>query len=89
MAYTSLTAGTRRVFPLSRDGIAERLRRPPPAPGANDLHVIALKEGMRVTEAAVLVPLVNHAGGIKVLFTRRTAHLADHAGQISFPRRAR
>jgi len=70
---------------LSRDGIAERLRRPPPAPGANDLHVIALKEGMRVTEAAVLVPLVNHAGGIKVLFTRRTAHLADHAGQISFP----
>lgn len=85
MAYTSLTAGAGRIFPLSRDGIAEQLRRPPPVPGANDLHVIALKEGMRVTEAAVLVPLVNHAGGIKVLFTRRTAHLADHAGQISFP----
>jgi len=40
---------------------------------------------MRATEAAVLVPLVNHAGAVKVLFTQRTAHLFDHAGQISFP----
>jgi len=70
---------------LSRDAIAERLRRPPPAPEPNDLHVIALREGMRVTEAAVLVPLVNYAGEVRVLLTQRTAHLADHAGQISFP----
>ncbi len=40
---------------------------------------------MRVTDAAVLVPLVDRAGTVKVLFTQRTAHLADHAGQISFP----
>jgi len=35
--------------------------------------------------AAVLIPLINRASGITVLFTQRTAHLADHAGQISFP----
>lgn len=35
--------------------------------------------------AAVLVPLVDRPGEITVLFTRRTSHLAHHAGQISFP----
>lgn len=44
-----------------------------------------LPDDAPVTLAAVLVPLVNHAGAVKVLFTQRTAHLADHAGQISFP----
>ncbi len=34
--------------------------------------------------AAVLVLVVNHARPA-VLFTQRTAHLTDHAGQISFP----
>ena len=37
------------------------------------------------TEAAVLVPLVDRADGMTVLLTRRTEHLNDHAGQISFP----
>lgn len=35
--------------------------------------------------AAVLVPLVMHDSGTTLLLTRRTAHLRDHAGQISFP----
>lgn len=35
--------------------------------------------------ASVLVPLVMRDGGLQVLLTRRTAHLRDHAGQISFP----
>ncbi len=35
--------------------------------------------------AAVLVPLVVRAHGLHVLFTQRTAHLHDHAGQICFP----
>ncbi|MBF0307637.1 MAG: CoA pyrophosphatase [Alphaproteobacteria bacterium] len=35
--------------------------------------------------AAVLVPLVRHPAGLTVLFTQRTAHLANHAGQVSFP----
>ena len=60
-------------------------RTPAPPPEPDDLHVIALREGVRVTEAAVLVPLVHHAEAINLLLTQRTAHLADHAGQISFP----
>lgn len=36
-------------------------------------------------EAAVLIPLVMRDTGPTVLLTRRTAHLHDHAGQISFP----
>ena len=36
-------------------------------------------------EAAVLVPLVDREPGLTLLFTQRTAHLAAHAGQISFP----
>ena len=37
------------------------------------------------SQAAVLVPLVQRASGLQVLLTRRTDHLRDHAGQISFP----
>jgi 8-oxo-dGTP pyrophosphatase MutT (NUDIX family) len=35
--------------------------------------------------ASVLVPLVERDDGLHVLLTRRTDHLHDHAGQISFP----
>ncbi len=35
--------------------------------------------------AAVLILVINHAQEPTVLFTQRTAHLTDHAGQISFP----
>ncbi|WP_412777349.1 CoA pyrophosphatase [Thalassospira lucentensis] len=35
--------------------------------------------------AAVLVPLVKRTNGLHVILTRRTDHLSDHAGQISFP----
>lgn len=39
----------------------------------------------RRTPAAVLVPLVERAGGLTVLLTERATTLKDHAGQISFP----
>ena len=35
--------------------------------------------------AAVLVPLVERPEGLTVLLTLRSAHLKNHAGQISFP----
>lgn len=35
--------------------------------------------------AAVLFPIILRDGGQTVLLTQRTAHLRDHAGQISFP----
>ena len=38
-----------------------------------------------MTEAAVMVPLVARPTGVQELLTQRTAHLSDHAGQISFP----
>jgi 8-oxo-dGTP pyrophosphatase MutT (NUDIX family) len=36
-------------------------------------------------EAAVLAPLIDRRDGMTVLLTRRTDHLARHAGQIAFP----
>ncbi|WP_293780044.1 CoA pyrophosphatase [uncultured Oxalicibacterium sp.] len=38
-----------------------------------------------LTEAAVLVPIVLRETGPTLMLTLRTAHLNDHAGQISFP----
>lgn len=37
------------------------------------------------TAASVLMPLVQRENGLHMLLTQRTAHLTDHAGQISFP----
>ena len=70
---------------LTPDQIAERLTGPAPAPEPEDLHIASIPAGHRVTEAAVMVPLVPRPAGLRVLLTQRTAHLADHAGQISFP----
>lgn len=42
-------------------------------------------EGLVLTPAAVLFPIVLHPAGATVLLTQRTAHLRDHAGQVSFP----
>ena len=42
-------------------------------------------EGLELTPAAVLVPIVERDDGHTVLLTQRTAHLRDHAGQIAFP----
>ncbi|HXF67931.1 MAG TPA: CoA pyrophosphatase [Burkholderiales bacterium] len=85
MVHQELTLAREPVFPLTREGIAQALARPAPAPAPHDLHLTALAAGARVTEAAVLVPLVNRPQGVQVLLTCRTAHLDDHAGQISFP----
>jgi len=38
-----------------------------------------------IRPASVLVPVVEREQGLTVLLTRRTAHLHDHAGQISLP----
>ena len=60
-------------------GLADRPR------GDHDLNPEFYEPGRELTTAAVLVPIVTHADGLTVLFTRRTDHLHDHAGQISFP----
>jgi len=43
------------------------------------------RSAAEIRPAAVLVPIVRRESGLTVLLTRRTAHLNDHAGQISFP----
>jgi 8-oxo-dGTP pyrophosphatase MutT (NUDIX family) len=51
-------------------------------------HAVVRESPLRVSEpvaAAVLVPIVVRASGLTVLLTQRTAHLRDHAGQVSFP----
>jgi 8-oxo-dGTP pyrophosphatase MutT (NUDIX family) len=48
-----------------------------------DGHLWRKSEALR--PAAVLVPIVKRSDGLTVLFTQRTDHLYDHAGQISFP----
>lgn len=57
-----------------------------PQPWAHELTDESRMAAVRdPTPAAVLVPLVQRDEGLMVLLTRRTAHLHDHAGQISFP----
>lgn len=73
------------LFRCTPETIRAGLCRPAPQHEENDLHVISMKEGTRVTEAAVLVPLVNRTQGVQVLLTQRTVHLRDHGGQVSFP----
>jgi 8-oxo-dGTP pyrophosphatase MutT (NUDIX family) len=50
---------------------------------AGDGHLFRAEREIR--PAAVLVPVVRRDDELTVLFTRRTSHLHDHAGQISFP----
>jgi len=71
---------------LQRAWLAERLARPAPASakGLSDGFRMPGREG-EPTPAAVLVPLVNRPEGLHILLTQRSADLADHAGQISFP----
>jgi 8-oxo-dGTP pyrophosphatase MutT (NUDIX family) len=66
----------RRLEPLDLPGQPEHLR-------GDEGH--ARIPERRSTPAAVLVGLVEHAAGPRLLLTQRTAHLKDHAGQICFP----
>lgn len=52
--------------------------------GDHDLNP-GMHPDRRLTAAAVLVPLVQRDDGMTVLLTKRTDHLHDHAGQVSFP----
>lgn len=69
---------------LTPQALRERFLRPPAfepeIPGDGGL----LAE-RAPTLASVLVPLLPRADGLHLLLTQRTAHLRDHAGQVSFP----
>ncbi len=53
--------------------------------GDHDLNPGLTLPSTALRPAAVLVALVDHAHGMSILLTQRTAHLTAHAGQISFP----
>jgi len=65
---------------------ARPLADPPIEPGWN-LEELAdvIDPKLPRRKAAVLVPFVRRESALSVLFTRRTANLRTHAGQISFP----
>ncbi len=65
-------------------GPAAAVPRPLARRGDHDLNPELRPRGP-LAPAAVLVPLIERAGGITVLLTQRTSHLHAHAGQISFP----
>ncbi len=69
---------------LDLTGLRERLKRDPPASSVYGDDGIGRQEAA-LTAAAVLVPIVARPAELTVLFTQRTAHLKNHAGQISFP----
>ena len=78
-------SGNVKYSQYSRDWLAERLGGyASPQEEASFPFYIHPPEHNPVP-AAVLVPIVNQPGGLTLLFTQRTAHLHDHAGQISFP----
>jgi hypothetical protein len=89
-AVSSLAAMALPFLPLpnaaQRAYIAARLAAPPPAAalGLSDGHRLPGREGA-TRPAAVLVALVDRPEGVNVLLTERSAALADHPGQISFP----
>lgn len=85
MHHIPMTAAVSGEFRWTPEVIRAGLQGPQPQPDALDLHTISLQEGTRVTEAAVLVPLVNRETEVQVLLTQRTGHLRDHGGQVSFP----
>jgi len=62
-----------------------RTRFADPAPWQAEIVGDGVVRRPEATAAAVLVPLVQRPDGLHVLLTRRTDHLRDHAGQISFP----
>ena len=59
--------------------LLERAPRETPYGGGADLDHEFSKR------AAVLIPIIERPGAHSVLFTRRTAHLRHHSGQIAFP----
>jgi 8-oxo-dGTP pyrophosphatase MutT (NUDIX family) len=69
---------------LHADAVRQRLAAPP-AWTPETLGDGGLFDDHVRTNASVLVPLVQREHGLTVLLTRRTSHLRDHAGQISFP----
>ncbi|OVZ64293.1 CoA pyrophosphatase [Pigmentiphaga sp. NML080357] len=70
---------------LTPSALRRRFASPPPwTPDAQDINP-ARASDLTLRLASVLVPMMLRPDGIHVMLTQRTAHLHDHAGQVSFP----
>src|SRR4030095_5641235 len=70
---------------LPAAALRARFAAPPPRQAERRAGGGVVAPARAARAAAVLVPLVVRPAGTQVLLTQRTAHLHDHAGQISFP----
>ena len=74
---------------LTVKALRERFANPPDwLPETMEEQLLRISNGVNgklPTAASVLVPLVVREAGLTLMFTQRTAHLTDHAGQVSFP----
>lgn len=71
-------------MPFSVDRLRQHLAVNCLQTGVAEVREAPTPAGMPVP-AAVLIPIVDRPSGLTVLLTQRTAHLRDHAGQVSFP----
>lgn len=72
-------------MPIDADALRRRFARAEPPRDTIYGDQGARAEAAELTAASVLVPIVLREAGLTVLFTRRTAELKNHSGQISFP----
>jgi 8-oxo-dGTP pyrophosphatase MutT (NUDIX family) len=85
-AHLPAVAATALVADALRLRLAQAAAWPPELAGDGAPHSADTHPRTRApAAAAVLVALVQRPHGLQVLLTRRTDHLRDHAGQISFP----
>jgi 8-oxo-dGTP pyrophosphatase MutT (NUDIX family) len=82
--HTFFERAAARLSLAAPAGLTDASVLPPAGDHAVDPVLRAVAEIRPIRPAAVLVPIVARAEPM-VLLTQRTAHLADHAGQISFP----
>ena len=82
-----MRAGPTHDLPLALDLGWLRRRFAGAAPAAEAAYVDdgARPDSGSLTPASVLVPIVGRGVELTMLFTRRSAHLKDHSGQVSFP----
>ena len=79
-----------RIDQVENQVLRAQLWRGTPLGEAGDMSIMERREyhaalGRTVRPAGVLILLVDRGDQLNVVLTQRTAHLYDHAGQISFP----
>ncbi|RZI40666.1 CoA pyrophosphatase [Herbaspirillum sp. HC18] len=80
-------AGEAAVAPerLTESWLHERFANPPAWQPETFEERLMRPQASEPTPASVLMPIVVRDDGLTLLLTQRTAHLNDHAGQVSLP----